>query len=203
VQTGEEEAVMRIVISEFLTLDGVMQAPGGSEEDRSEGFEHGGWQLDNGYFGDVEGQVVTEAFESSDGMLLGRRTYDIFAGYWPTSTEEPIAGQMNAMKKYVASTTLKEPLEWENSMLLHGDVVEAARKLQEEPGRDLQVIGSGNFAQTLMNNGLVDEYRLMIHPIVLGSGRRLFNEGHEPFQLTLLECKTSTTGVVILSYRPS
>jgi dihydrofolate reductase len=169
VQTGEEEAVMRIVISEFLTLDGVMQAPGGSEEDRSEGFEHGGWQLDNGYFDDVEGQVVTEAFESSDGMLLGRRTYDIFAGYWPTSTEEPIAGQMNAMKKYVASTTLKEPLEWENSMLLHGDVVEAARKLQEEPGRDLQVIGSGNFAQTLMNNGLVDEYRLMIHPIVLAA----------------------------------
>jgi dihydrofolate reductase len=102
-----------------------------------------GWQLDNGYFDDVEGQVVTEAFESSDGMLLGRRTYDIFAGYWPTSTEEPIVGQMNAMKKYVASTTLKEPLEWENSMLLHGDVVEAARKLQEEPGRDLQVIGSG------------------------------------------------------------
>jgi dihydrofolate reductase len=193
---------MRIVLSEFLTLDGVMQAPGGKDEDTSGGFEHGGWQLDNDYIDDVGGQSIMQSFEGADGLLLGRRTYDIFAGYWPTSDEEPIAGVMNKMKKYVASTTLKSPLEWQNSELLEGDTVEAIRALKKQPGRDLLVIGSGDFAQTLIEGGLVDEYRLMIHPIVVGGGKRLFRDGNPLAKLTLVDSKMSTTGVAILTYRP-
>ena len=192
---------MRIVVSEFLTLDGVMQAPGGKEEDTSGGFEHGGWQNDNDFFDDVAGQAIMESFERADGMLLGRRTYEIFAGYWPTSDEEPFAGIMNNMRKYVASRTLKAPLEWQNSSLLQGEAPDAVAELKKEPGRDLFVIGSGDFAQTLMEHDLVDEYRLMIHPIVLGDGKRLFRDGNPLAKLTLVDSKTSTTGVVILTYR--
>ena len=192
---------MRIVVSEFLTLDGVMQAPGGKEEDTSSGFEHGGWQNDNDFFDDVAGQAIMESFEGADGMLLGRRTYEIFAGYWPTSDEEPFAGIMNNMRKYVASRTLKAPLEWQNSSLLQGEAPDAVAELKKEPGRDLFVIGSGDFAQTLMEHDLVDEYRLMIHPIVLGDGKRLFRDGNPLAKLTLVDSKTSTTGVVILTYR--
>jgi len=192
---------MRIVVSEFLTLDGVMQAPGGKEEDTSGGFEHGGWQNDNDFFDDVAGQALMESFERADGMLLGRRTYEIFAGYWPTSDEEPFAGIMNNMRKYVASRTLKAPLEWQNSSLLQGEAPDAVAELKKEPGRDLFVIGSGDFAQTLMEHDLVDEYRLMIHPIVLGDGKRLFRDGNPLAKLTLVDSKTSTTGVVILTYR--
>jgi dihydrofolate reductase len=193
---------MRIVVSEFLTLDGVMQGPGGKEEDTEGGFQHGGWQLDNDYIDDVAGRVIMESFEESGSMLLGRRTYDIFAGYWPTSNEEPIAGLMNSMKKYVASRTLKSPLEWENSELLEGDTVEAVRELKGQPGKDLVVIGSGDFAQTLIDNDLVDEYRLMIHPIVVGGGKRLFRDGNPLAKFALTDSKISTTGVVILTYRP-
>ena len=192
---------MRIVVSEFLTLDGVMQAPGGKEEDTSGGFEHGGWQNDNDFFDDVAGQAIMESFERADGMLLGRRTYEIFAGYWPTSDEQPFAGIMNNMRKYVASRTLKAPLEWQNSSLLQGEAPDAVAELKKEPGRDLFVIGSGDFAQTLMEHDLVDEYRLMIHPIVLGDGKRLFRDGNPLAKLTLVDSKTSTTGVVILTYR--
>jgi dihydrofolate reductase len=193
---------MRIVLSEFLTLDGVMQAPGGKDEDTSGGFEHGGWQLDNDYIDDVGGQAIMQSFEGADGLLLGRRTYEIFASYWPTSDEEPIAGVMNKLRKYVASTTLRSPLEWQNSELLEGDTVEAVRTLKEQPGKDLLVIGSGNFAQTLIESGLVDEYRLMIHPIVVGGGKRLFRDGNPLAKLTLVDSKMTTTGVVILTYRP-
>ena len=192
---------MRIVVSEFLTLDGVMQAPGGKEEDTSGGFEHGGWQNDNDFFDDVAGQAIMESFEGADGMLLGRRTYEIFAGYWPTSNEEPFAGIMNNMRKYVASRTLKPPLEWQNSSLLQGEAPDAVAELKKEPGRDLFVIGSGDFAQTLMEHDLVDEYRLMIHPIVLGDGKRLFRDGSPLAKLTLVDSKNTTTGVVILTYR--
>ncbi|MFN2543868.1 MAG: dihydrofolate reductase family protein [Actinomycetota bacterium] len=193
---------MRIVVSEFLTLDGVMQAPGGEDEDRSGGFEHGGWQLRNEYIDDIAGQAIMESFDSSAGMLLGRKTYDIFAGYWPTSDEEPIATTMNTTKKYVASRTLTSPLEWQNSTLLEGDTVQAVRALKDEPGGDLFVIGSGDFAQTLIDNDLVDEYRLMIHPIVVGGGKRLFRDGNPLAKLTLVDSKISGTGVAILTYRP-
>jgi dihydrofolate reductase len=192
---------MRIVVSEFLTLDGVMQAPGGKDEDTTGGFQYGGWQLDNDYIDDIGGQAIMESFEGAEGLLLGRRTYEIFAAYWPTSTEEPIAGTMNTTKKYVASTTLRAPLEWANSELLEGDTVEAVRSLKEQPGKDLLVIGSGEFAQTLIESDLVDEYRLMIHPIVVGGGKRLFRDGNPLNRLTLVDSKTSGTGVVILTYR--
>ena len=148
---------MRIVVSEFLTLDGVMQAPGSKKEDTSGGFEHGGWQNDNDFFDDVAGQAIMESFERADGMLLGRRTYEIFAGYWPTSDEQPFAGIMNNMRKYVASRTLEAPLEWQNSSLLQGEAPDAVAELKKEPGRDLFVIGSGDFGQTLMEHDLVDE----------------------------------------------
>ena len=193
---------MRIVVSEFLTLDGVMQAPGGKEEDTEGGFQHGGWQLDNDYRDDVAGQAIMGSFGEAGGMLLGRRTYDTFAAYWPSSDEEPIAGLMNNMKKYVASRTLKAPLEWNNSELLAGDTVGAVRELKGESGNDLLVIGSGDFAQTLIDNDLVDEYRLMIYPIVVGGGKRLFRDGNPLAKLTLTDSKTSTKGVVILTYRP-
>ncbi|MEA2506348.1 MAG: hypothetical protein QOH48_966 [Actinomycetota bacterium] len=193
---------MRIVVSEFLTLDGVMQAPGGKEEDTEGDFKHGGWQLDNDYRDDVAGRAIMESFEQAGGILLGRRTYDIFAAYWPTSDEEPIAGIMNNMKKYVASRTLKAPLEWQNSELLEGNTVEAVGALKGQPGKDVLVIGSGDFAQTLIDNDLVDEYRLMLYPIIVGGGKRLFRDGNPLAKLTLTDSKTSTKGVVILTYRP-
>lgn len=192
---------MRIVVSEFLTLDGVMQAPGGSEEDTRSGFQHGGWQ--EGLLDEVAGQYILEALGTLDGLLLGRITYDIFAAYWPTATEEPFASIMNNTKKFVASTTLKSPLDWQNSELLEGDAAEAVRQLKAQPGKDLVVIGSGNFAQTLIDNDLVDEYRLMIHPIVVGSGKRLFQDGNPFARLTLVDSRVSTTGVLMLTYRPS
>jgi dihydrofolate reductase len=193
---------MRIVVSEFLTLDGVMQAPGGKDEDTEGGFQHGGWQLDNDYGDEVTGQAVMGSFEEAGGMLLGRRTYDIFAAYWPTSDEQPFARLMNNMKKYVASRTLKAPLEWENSELLEGDTTEAVRNLKGQAGRDLLVIGSGDFAQTLIGNDLVDEYRLMIFPIVVGGGKRLFRDGNPLSKLMLTDSKTSSAGVLVLTYRP-
>jgi dihydrofolate reductase len=150
----------------------------------------------------VAGRVIMESFEQAGGMLLGRRTYDIFAGYWPTSDEEPIAGLMNNMKKYVASRTLKAPLEWQNSELLENNTVEAISALKGQPGKDVLVIGSGDLAQTLIDNDLVDEYRLMIYPIVVGGGKRLFRNGNSLAKLMLADSKTSTKGLVILTYRP-
>jgi dihydrofolate reductase len=191
----------KVVLSTFLSLDGVMQAPGGPDEDRSGGFEHGGWQMP--YFDDIAGQAVSEGFATSGGMLLGRKTYDIFAAYWPNQPDDDqIAGAMNAMPKYVASTTLQEPLDWSNSTLLKGDIAEEVTKLKKQPGKDLQVIGSGDFAQTLMQNDLVDEYRLMVHPVVLGNGKRLFRDGSKKIPLRLIDSTTSSTGVLILIYQP-
>jgi dihydrofolate reductase len=191
----------KVVLSTFLSLDGVMQAPGGPDEDRSGGFEHGGWQMP--YFDDIAGQAVSEGFATSGGMLLGRKTYDIFAAYWPNQPDDDqIAGAMNAMPKYVASTTLQEPLEWSNSTLLKGDIAEEVTKLKKQPGKHLQVIGSGDFAQTLMQNDLVDEYRLMVHPVVLGNGKRLFRDGSKKIPLRLIDSTTSSTGVLILIYQP-
>jgi dihydrofolate reductase len=192
----------RVVVSTFLSLDGVMQAPGGSDEDRSGGFEHGGWQMP--YFDEVGGQAVGQGFATTDGLLLGRKTYEIFAAYWPNQpADDPFAAAMNGMQKYVASRTLQEPLQWSNSTLLKGNVVEEVNKLREQPGKDLQVIGSGEFAQTLIDNDLVDEYRLMVHPIVLGTGKRLFRDGSKKTALRLVDSTTTTTGVLILTYQPA
>lgn len=192
-----------LFVSEFLTLDGVMQAPGASDEDVEGGFQHGGWQL--AYFDDVFAESMNETMANTGGFLLGRKTYELFAAYWPTAKEEvgEFADVMNEMPKYVASRTLRGPLEWQNSTLLGGDLGEAVKKLKEEDGKDLQVIGSGNLVRSLIERDLVDSYRLMIHPVVLGSGKRLFGEGSPRIPLRLVESTTSGTGVLILTYERS
>ena len=191
----------RIIVSEFLTLDGVMQAPGDPNEDRSGGFEHGGWQL--AYFDDVFGSVMMEAFTATGGMLLGRRTYETFAAHWPKQpADDPLAGTMNGLQKYVVSTTLAEPLAWENSTLIKTDVPGAVARLREGSGKEIQVIGSGELVQTLIRHDLVDSYRLMIHPLVIGTGKRLFRDGTALTRLRLVDSKPTTTGVLILTYEP-
>jgi dihydrofolate reductase len=196
----------KLVVAEFLTLDGVMQAPGAADEDTEDGFKYGGWQVP--FFEDA-GEVIDKAFKKTGALLLGRKTYDIFAAYWPKVGKDvrpldqedvPFADFMNNIPKYVASRT-KDKLEWQNSNLLEGDAAEAVAKLKQENGKDIYVIGSGNFAQTLMQKGLVDEYFLMVHPLVLGSGKRLFREGSPQQNLKLLGASTTTNGVLVLTYR--
>jgi dihydrofolate reductase len=191
----------RIIVSEFLTLDGVMQAPGDPNEDRDGGFDKGGWQLN--YFDDVFGKTIMDAFATTGGLLLGRKTYEIFAAHWPKQpADDPLAGTLNDMPKYVVSRTLREPLDWQNSTLIKGDVANEIGRLKEQDGKDIQVIGSGELVQTLIRDDLIDEYRLMIHPLVLGTGKRLFREGTTPAQLRLTESKPTATGVLILTYEP-
>ena len=191
---------MRLTATTFLTLDGVMQAPGGPEEDRSEGFEHGGWSFP--YADEDFGRLVTGWFAQADAFLLGRRTYEIFAAFWPLVADaaDPVASPLNALPKYVASRTLEE-VTWQNTTLLEGDVAEEVAKLKAQPGRELQVHGSGDLLQTLMAYDLVDEYRLFVYPVVVGSGRRLFRDGAAPRSLTLAETTTTGTGVVVATYR--
>ncbi|MGH2792859.1 MAG: dihydrofolate reductase family protein [Actinomycetota bacterium] len=193
----------KLIVQEFLSLDGVMQAPGGPDEDRSGGFEHGGWQLD--YVDEILGEHVAKGFEAAGGFVLGRKTYDTFAAYWPTASDEvgAVRDPINKLPKYVVSRTLTEPLEWANSSLIIGDVADGIRALKEQDGGDLVLIGSGNLVQTLIAAGLVDEYRLMIYPILLGSGTRLFRDGNEKRPLTLIDSITTSTGVVTATYRPA
>jgi len=194
--------VRKLVVSEFLTLDGVMQSPGYPDEDPSGGFEYGGWQMP--LFDDAARKVITEGMAATGGFLLGRVTYEIFAGYWPTApAEEPLAEIINSLPKYVVSTTLEEPLAWNNSHLIKGDVAGEVTKLKHETGKDLQVIGSGELVQTLMRHDLIDEYRLMINPVVLGKGKRLFREGVPKNSLQLVDSETSSTGVLIATYQPA
>ena len=187
----------RLTVNTFLTLDGVMQAPGGPEEDPSGGFAHGGWSVN--YWDDLMGQVMGEAFGRPFDLLLGRTTYEIFAAHWPHARDEPGAEQLNSATKYVASRTL-DTVEWENSTLLTGEVAEAVTRLKGEDGPEIQVHGSSNLMQTLLEHDLVDEYRLWIFPVVLGTGKRLFGDGAIPRGLRLVDSKTSTTGVVIATY---
>jgi dihydrofolate reductase len=178
-----------------------MQAPGDTDEDRSEGFEHGGWQMP--YFDEAAGKAISEGMTTAGGFLLGRRTYELFAGFWPTQPDDdPIAATLNNLPKYVASTTLAEPLEWRNATLLKGDVAEAVATLKRQPGKDLHVIGSGELAQTLMRHDLVDEYRLMLEPILLGGGKRLFPDDGRARRLELVSSAPAATGVLICTYRP-
>jgi len=191
---------MRLTATTFLTLDGVMQAPGGPEEDRSGGFEHGGWSFP--YADEDFGRLVTGWFAEAEGFLLGRRTYEIFAAFWPLVTDagDPVAAPLNHLPKYVATRTLRETT-WAGTTLLTGDVVEEVRRLKDRPGRELQVHGSGDLLQTLMANDLVDEYRLFVYPVVVGSGRRLFRGGGPPRSLELVEATTTGAGVVVATYR--
>ncbi|MFB6786419.1 dihydrofolate reductase family protein [Streptomyces olivaceus] len=191
----------RIIVCTFLTLDGVMQAPGGPDEDAEGGFEQGGWQrpVDD----EEVGTAVAGWYERSDAMLLGRKTYEIFASYWPTADPaDPFTDRMNGMHKYVASRTLTS-VEWRNSTLLEGDVAEAVRRLKASDGGDINVVGSGDLAQTLMRHGLVDEYRLTIHPVIVGTGKRLFADGAIPTALAPVGVSTTKGGTVVGVYRPA
>ncbi len=188
----------KVIVFTNLTLDGVMQAPGRPDEDRRGGFEHGGWA--------VPYAAMAEAGESmsyTGALLLGRRTYEDFYAFWPNQTNNPYTEMLNNTQKYAASTTLKEPLSWSNSTLLKVDAAEAVARLKGEPGKDLVVMGSGELVQSLMRHNLVDEYVLLIHPLLLGSGRRLFADSGAFAALRLVDTKTTTTGVVIATYPPA
>jgi len=188
-----------ITVINHVTLDGVMQAPGRPDEDRRDGFEHGGWAVP---YGDaVMAEFMGKGMAGGGALLFGRRTYEDFAAVWPKQEGNPISALLNERQKYVASTTLHEPLPWANSTLLQGDAADAVARLKEQPGGDLGVLGSGQLVQSLMARNLIDEYVLTIHPLVLGSGRRLFPDGGPAAALRLVESVTTTTGVVIAVYR--
>lgn len=190
----------KIIVINHLTLDGVMQAPGRSDEDRRGGFEYGGWAQPGN--DETMTRIMGERMAAFDAFLLGRRTYESFAGFWPSQPENPFTTSLNATTKYVASTTLKEPLPWQNSTLLEGDAAEAVARLKEQPGKDIVVFGSGELVQSLMRHNLVDELVLMVHPLVLGSGRKLFTDGGASTALRLVDSVTTTTGVAISIYQP-
>ena len=188
----------KIVVLSFVTLDGVMQAPGGPEEDKAGGFKWGGWSV--GYWDDFLGKVMGEQMVGPFDLLLGRKTYDIFAAHWPRmGNEDPAASKLNNARKYVVSTTLKQP-EWANTTVLRNNIVQEIRKLKEQEGPELQVHGSGNLIQTLLKHDLVDELRLKIYPVTLGKGKRLFAEGTVPAGFKLVENKASPKGVMIATY---
>jgi dihydrofolate reductase len=189
----------KLIVLSFITLDGVMQAPGGPEEDPTGGFEHGGWVA--GYFDDFLGEVMVRQMSNPFDLLLGRKTYEIFAAHWPyvKTEDDPIAAAINNAKKYVASRTLSV-LDWANSELITGDVAAAVKQLKEQDGPEIQVHGSGALIQTLLKNDLVDELWLKLFPVTLGRGKRLFAEGTIPGGFKLLENRTSPSGVVVAAY---
>ncbi len=190
----------KLMVNAFLTLDGVMQAPGGPEEDDSGGFALGGWSVN--YWDDMLGEVMGEAMSAPFDLLLGRKTYDIFAAYWPHATEELGAKPLNDATKYVVSRS-HPTLGWGPSVLIEGDGAEGVAALKKEDGPELQVHGSANLIQTLLRHNLVDQYRLWVFPLVIGSGKRLFSDGTIPLGLKLVDNKVSTTGVVIGTYKPA
>jgi dihydrofolate reductase len=191
----------RITVTCSLTLDGVMQAPGRADEDVRGGFDRGGWAL--AYNDEVMGRVMGQGMAQTGALLLGRRTYEDFAAVWPQRKDNPFTEVLNNTQKYVASTTLTEPLPWQNSTLLDGDAADAVTGLKQHPGPDLVVLGGGELVQSLRRRDLIDEYVLLIHPLVFGSGRRLFPEGAPPADLRLASHVTTTTGVMIATYRPA
>jgi dihydrofolate reductase len=191
----------KVTVVNNLTLDGVMQAPGRPDEDPRGGFEHGGWAVP--YNDSVMGKVMGERMAASTGaLLLGRRTYVDFAGFWPNQTDNPFTEVLDNTQKYVASRTLREPLPWQNSTLLTGDAADAVASLKrEQPDQNLTVLGSGDLLQTLIRRNLVDEYLLLIHPLILGTGRRMFADDGTVHTLRLVDSVMTTTGVVIATYR--
>jgi dihydrofolate reductase len=190
----------KLIVSTFLTLDGVMQAPGGPGEDDDGGFAYGGWSVN--YWDEQMGQVMGEATSKPFAMVLGRKTYDIMAAYWPHAPEETGAKVFNDATKYVASRS-RPTLGWSNSVLIEGDAAEGLAALKQEDGPELQVHGSANLIQTLLRHNLVDQYRLWVFPVVIGSGKRLFSDGTIPSGLKLVNSTISSTGVVIGTYEPA
>ena len=191
----------KVIVNEFMSLDGVAQAPGGADEDSSGGFAHGGWHMR--YMEDeVARKWVLGSLVEAGGFLLGRRTYEIFAAYWPNAPEEEqvIAEPLNGKPKYVASTTLTEPLDWQNSTLIDGDVAAAVAALKQEGDGDLHVIGSTGLVRTLIEQDLVDEFRLMIDPILLGGGKRIFRDDGSLRPLRLIDGQVTSTGAILATY---
>jgi dihydrofolate reductase len=191
----------KLLVTTFLTLDGVMQAPGGPGEDDSGGFAHGGWSVN--YWDEQMGQVMGEATSRPFAMVLGRRTYDIMAAYWPNAPEQEGGKIFNEATKYVASRARPNLEAWSNSVLIEGDAAQGIAALKAEDGPELQVHGSANLIQTLLRHNLVDRFRLWVFPLVIGSGKRLFSEGTIPSGLKLVDHTVSTTGVVIGTYEPA
>lgn len=191
----------KLIVGTFVTLDGVMQAPGGPDEDREGGFEHGGWSVN--FWDEEMGQVITEWTVQSGALLLGRKTYDIFAAHWPkVSDDDSVAASLNSVPKYVASRTLDD-VTWNNSTLLRGDIAAQVRKLKEQDGGEIQVTGSSNLIQTLLKHNLVDEFRIWVFPVVVGDGKRLFGNGTMPAALKLADTRTFATGVTVHTYVPA
>jgi dihydrofolate reductase len=189
----------RLVVIEHVTLDGVMQAPGRPDEDTRGGFAHGGWAVPN--TDEVMARKMGEGIARGGALLLGRRTYEDFYSFWPKQTDNPYTEVLNNTQKYVASRTLHEPLPWRNSTLLEGDAAKAVAKLRAKPDDDMGVLGSGELVRSLMRQDLVDEFVLMIHPLILGSGRRLFEDTDDVSTLRLDDSVTTTTGVLIATYQ--
>ncbi len=184
----------KVVVSEYVTLDGVMEDPGGAE-----GFEHGGWSFQ--FWNEEAAKFKFDELFASDALLLGRVTYQGFAKAWPSMTDEAgFADRMNSLPKFVVSTTLEE-VAWNNSRLIKGNIAEEVYKLKQQPGQDILIAGSGELVHTLMQHDLIDEYRLMVYPVVLGSGKRLFRDGSDTTVLRLVETRTFSSGVVVLSYQ--
>jgi dihydrofolate reductase len=190
----------RIVVNTFVSLDGIMQAPGGPQEDTSGDFKYGGWTVN--YWDEVMTKVMGDASQTPYDLLLGRKTYEIFAAHWPYQEDDAIADKFNKATKYVATKTLTAPT-WQNTVLLNRDFLEQIKKIKGEDGIELQVHGSGNLLQTLFNHRLVDEMRVWIFPAVLGKGKRLFEEGAVPSNLKLVDSKVSSSGVIITTYVPN
>jgi dihydrofolate reductase len=190
----------KLIVSTFVTLDGVMQAPGGPEEDGEGGFAYGGWSVN--YWDDQMGQVMGEALSKPFDLLLGRKTYDIFAAFWPNASDEAGGKPLNDATKYVASRG-QPTLAWGPSVLIEGDAAEGVSSLKKGNGPELQVHGSGNLIQTLVRHNLVDEFRIWVFPVIIGSGKRLFAGGAVPAGLKLVDSTISTTGVVIATYEPA
>jgi dihydrofolate reductase len=188
-------------VDEFVSVDGVAQAPGGADEDRDGGFEHGGWHMP--FMDDVAGEWVMTGINEAGGFLLGRRTYEIFAAYWPHAPHEELAAAvpLNTKPKYVPSSTLAEPLSWENSTVLRGRLAQAVVELRRQDGGDLHVIGSTKLVRSLLAEDLVDELRLMIDPLVLGPGKRIFPDDRSLHRWRLVDSKTTSTGALLAVYR--
>ncbi len=189
----------KIIVFTNLTLDGVMQAPGRPDEDRRGGFTHGGWAAP---YGAMQSSAIGDSLPGMDALLLGRRTYEDFYAYWPKQTNNPFTGTLNRMPKYVVSTTLTEPLAWSNSTLLKGDAPKAVAQFKRQTDKTLVIMGSGVLIQALLQHNLIDRYLLLIHPLVLGEGRRLFPDGGVPATLRLVAAKPTDTGVVVATYEP-
>jgi dihydrofolate reductase len=196
-ETNPSNAKRKLVVNTFVTLDGVMQAPGGPEEDPTGNFEYGGWSFN--YWDDIMGKTMDEFMSRPFELLLGRKTYEIFAAHWPYIKNDPTADKFNATKKYVVSNTLNK-VNWKNSFIIKNNVAEEINKLKAQDGPELQVHGSSNLIKTLINEKLIDEIKIWTFPVTVGKGKQLFGEGTNPSSLKLVDIKSAGTGVIIATY---